>query len=198
MNNINKSIDGSKLAEALNLLNERLILDDAPHTELVVCGGSALIATGLVPRTTRDIDIIALMDADELKESEPLPEYLIRAADIVGHSLELPVDWLNNGPASQFRMGLPEGFQTRLSTVVIGKQLTMHYISRYDQIFFKTYASADRGGYHVSDLRALTPSEEELIAAAKWCMTQDVSPEFREILKSMFFQLGWKNVSGRI
>ena len=68
----------------------------------------------------------------------------------------------------------------------------------YDQIFFKTFASADRGGYHVSDLKALLPADDELIAAAKWCMTQDTSEVFRMILKDMFNQLGWQNVSAQI
>ena len=193
-----KPIDISKLNEALQLLNEQLVLTDAPATEIVVCGGSALIATGLVPRTTQDVDIVALMKAEVLVDSEPLPKYLIEAADRVGKVLNLPVDWLNNGPASQFQMGLPQGFQERLTTVIVGKKLTVHYIGRYDQIFFKTFASADRGGYHVSDLKALNPTEEELIAAAKWCMTQDTSEAFRMILKDMFNQLGWQNVSEQI
>ena len=193
-----KPIDVSKLNEALQLLNEQLILSDAPATEIVVCGGSALIATGLVPRTTQDVDIVALMKAEVLVDSEPLPKYLIEAADRVGKVLNLPVDWLNNGPASQFQMGLPQGFQERLTTVVVGAKLTVHYIGRYDQIFFKTFASADRGGYHVSDLKALNPTADELVAAAKWCMTQDTSEAFRMILKDMFNQLGWQNVSEQI
>ena len=193
-----KPIDISKLNEALLLLNEQLILTDAPATEIVVCGGSALIATGLVPRTTQDVDIVALIQSNVLIDSEPLPDYLLNAADNVGTILSLPADWLNNGPASQFQMGLPPGFQERLTTVVVGKKLTVHYIGRYDQIFFKTFASADRGGYHVSDLKALNPAEDELIAAAKWCITQDTSEAFRMILKDMFKQLGWQNVSEQI
>ena len=193
-----KPIDISKLNEALLLLNEQLILTDAPATEIVVCGGSALIATGLVPRTTQDVDIVALIQSNVLIDSEPLPDYLINAADNVGTMLSLPADWLNNGPASQFQMGLPPGFQERLTTVVVGKKLTVHYIGRYDQIFFKTFASADRGGYHVSDLKSLNPAEDELIAAAKWCITQDTSEAFRMILKDMFKQLGWQNVSEQI
>ena len=82
-----KPIDISKLNGALMLINEHLILDDAPATEIVVCGGSALIATGLVPRTTQDVDIVALMKAEVLVDSEPLPEYLIEAADWVGKVL---------------------------------------------------------------------------------------------------------------
>ena len=193
-----KPIDISKLNEALLLLNEQLILTDAPATEIVVCGGSALIATGLVPRTTQDVDIVALIQSNVLIDSEPLPDYLLNAADNVGTILSLPADWLNNGPASQFQMGLPSGFQERLTTVVVGAKLTVHYIGRYDQIFFKTFASADRGGYHVSDLKALNPADEELIAAARWCMTQDTSEAFRMILKDMFKQLGWQNVSEQI
>ena len=193
-----KPIDISKLNEALLLLNEQLILTDAPATEIVVCGGSALIATGLVPRTTQDVDIVALIQSNVLIDSEPLPDYLLNAADNVGTILSLPADWLNNGPASQFQMGLPPGFQERLTTVVVGKKLTVHYIGRYDQIFFKTFASADRGGYHVSDLKALNPAEDELIAAAKWCITQDTSEAFRMILKDMFKQFGWQNVSEQI
>ena len=61
-----KPIDVSKLNEALTLLNEQLILNDAPATEIVVCGGSALIATGLIPRTTQDVDIVALMKENAL------------------------------------------------------------------------------------------------------------------------------------
>lgn len=195
---MDKTIDAAKLHEALNLLHEQLILLNAPAIELVVCGGSALIATGLIPRTTQDVDILAFMEKNQLKDSEPLPPYLIKAADRVGKILGLPINWLNNGPATQFQMGLPQGFQQRLIQEVIGEKLIIHYISRYDQIFFKTFASADRGGYHVSDLKKLHPSEDELVEAAKWCMTQDVSPEFRGILVDMFNQLGWPNVSNRI
>ena len=195
---MNKTIDASKLHEALNLLHDQLILLNAPAIELVVCGGSALIATGLIPRTTQDVDILALMKKNQLESSIPLPPYLIEAADKVGKILGLPENWLNNGPAMQFQMGLPDGFQQRLQQEVIGEKLVIHYISRYDQIFFKTFASADRGGYHVSDLKKLNPSEDELVEAAKWCMTQDVSEEFHQILIAMFQQLGWPNVSNRI
>ena len=44
-----KPIDISKLNHALELLNEQLVLTDSPQTEIVVCGGSALIALSLVP-----------------------------------------------------------------------------------------------------------------------------------------------------
>ena len=193
-----KPIDQTKLQAALTQLNKQLQNAQTPRTELVVCGGSALIAMGLVPRTTRDLDIIAMVQESQMVSADPLPGYLMQAASKVAKTLSLPENWLNNGPASQFQLGLPDGFQNRLTTCEIGEKLVVHYIGRLDQIFFKVFAAADRGGYHVNDLRLLNPSEEELVAAGKWCMTIDVSPAFREILKNMFEQLGWKNVSDRI
>ncbi len=195
---MNNTIDQTMLNRALQLLEEQLELSDVPKTELVVIGGSALIAMNLVIRTTRDIDILALIQDNQLISSEPLPSYLVNAAERVGRILELPAGWLNSGPSSQLELGLPPNFQERLNMVEIGPKLNVHYISRLDQIYFKTFAAADRGGYHVNDLRALQPTEEELVSAALWCMTQDVSPAFREILKDMFQQLGWPNVCNRI
>ena len=74
----------------------------------------------------------------------------------------------------------------------------VHYIDRTDQIYFKTFAAADRGGYHISDLKALNPSEDELLQAARWCMTQDISEGFRFILKEMLIISGWNHVAERI
>lgn len=195
---MNKPIDHSKLNLALQLLHEQLELADAPLTEIVVCGGSALIAIGLVTRTTRDVDIVALLHGGELKYSEPLPAHLVHAAAAVQEILHLPADWLNSGPATQLSMGLPEGFCSRLHKTCIGSRLTVHYIDRTDQIYFKTFASADRGGYHISDLKALHPTPEELISAAKWCMEQDPSEAFRYIMQEMLTQSGWKHVAEQI
>lgn len=110
----------------------------------------------------------------------------------------LPKDWLNNGPASQFTMGLPPGFAARLQCEAVGEKLTIHYISRVDQIYFKTFASAYRGGYHITDLKALQPSDAELLRAALWCMEQDVSEGFRFVLKEMLKQSGWEDVSSQL
>lgn len=85
--------------QALRLLNGRLTLDGSPGYNLVVCGGAALAATGLVPRTTSDVDIVALMDEEGvLLDPAPLPADLVAAALDVAIDLGLPADWLNNGP----------------------------------------------------------------------------------------------------
>lgn len=197
-NNDMKIFNKEKLEHALRLLNEQMILSESPHTELIVCGGSALLAMHLVNRTTQDVDIVALMDSGEMITAEPLPQHLVRAAERVSEIMFLPKDRLNNGPASQFTMGLPPGFAARLQCEAVGEKLTIHYISRVDQIYFKTFASADRGGYHITDLKALQPSDAELLRAALWCMEQDVSEGFRFVLKEMLKQSGWEDVSSQL
>ncbi len=66
---------------AFKLLNGRLHVLNAPPFRLVVCGGTALIATNLVLRTTRDVDIVAMADeAGTLIDPAPWPEILSSAA----------------------------------------------------------------------------------------------------------------------
>jgi len=169
---------------------------------MVVCGGSALILTGLVNRTTQDVDIVALMRQGILCSPEPMPPSLLRAALEVADDLGLPPDWLNNHPShgegGLFQMGLPSGFSERLSHRVYSQGLTVHFIHRLDQIHFKLYASVDRGGYHITDLLALSPSPAELEAAARWAMTHDVSDGFALVLKRLLRSIGYDTVAERL
>jgi hypothetical protein len=170
--------------------------------EIVVCGGSALILTGVVPRTTKDVDIVALMRRGHLASPAPLPDALVQAAEEVAEDLALDSNWLNNGPSrgegGLFQMGLPEGFAQRLTSVTYGERLKVHFIDRFDHVHFKLYASVDRGGYHIEDLRALDPTCEELEIASKWCMTHDVSDGFRMGLKRMLKELGYEDVAAKL
>lgn len=196
-------IDIEKLNQCLSLLNERLKIDQSPPVELVVCGGSALIFTGVVARTTKDVDIVALAkpgtDGKELLEAKPLPDYLQKAAAQVASDLGLDANWLNDGPADLLKYGLPEGFKERLQTKVYGRELTVHYISRVDQIHFKVYASVDSGpGRHVDDLLALKPTLAEMESAAQWVVTHNPSDEFKETLKQMLKSLKYESIVDHI
>ena len=57
------NLNSDTLNQALELLGIRLRQNNAAPIGIVVCGGSALILTGLIPRSTKDVDVIALMDA---------------------------------------------------------------------------------------------------------------------------------------
>ena len=44
-------------------------------------------------------------------------------------------------------------------------------------------------------LAALNPSGKEVLAAARWTLTQDVSETFKELLKDFLIQHGYDNVA---
>ena len=189
---------------ALRLLNGRLAIAGSPNYNLVVCGGTALVATEMVMRATRDVDIVALAnDARELIDPAPLPVELVKAATDVAEDLGLPEDWLNNGPSSGdgglYRLGLPEGFADRLEWRWFGEKLTVAFIGRIDQIFFKLFAAVDQfGSYHATDLQALEPTDEELLAAIAWSTTHDPSEGYKESIRMFFREFGYAHLVERI
>jgi len=195
-------LDQERLTLAFRSLAIRLEQNDAEPIGLVVCGGSALIMTGMVARTTRDVDIVALIQQGALRAPFPLPDDLQQAVREVAEDLNLTKEWLNNGPSSGegglFQMGLPHGLENRLNCEPYGSRLTVCFIGRRDQIHFKLYAAVDRGGYHIADLVALTPDAEEMQAAARWAMAHDVSEGFAGILKDLLRRLGYAHVADQL
>ncbi len=177
-------------ARLLDALAEQLAHAGASY-EFVVVGGSGLLALGLVTRPTRDVDVVALREGDTLRTVDPLPEALRIARDRVARDFALPDDWLNAGPASLLDFGLPEGFLGRAQRRDHGTALTVWYASRVDQIHFKLYATVDQGaGKHEADLRAMDPTHEELLAAARWTRTHDPSEGYRTSLGQVLAALG--------
>jgi hypothetical protein len=72
-----------------------------------------------------------------------------------------------------------------------GPGLTILFASRLDQIHLKLYATVDQGvGKHLADLKALAPTEPELLRAARWSQTHDPSEGYRRVLVSVLAHLG--------
>jgi len=169
---------------------------------LVICGGTALFAFGLVLRTTRDVDVLGTVLETQngltIRRITNFPEWLVDSANKVGRDFDLPENWLNLGPASQVESGLPNGFEKRLVKKVYGKYLTVYFISRIDQIHFKLYASVDQDDYHIQDLFALKPTENEMEMAANWVVTQDVSEVFKALLKDFLEIHKYGDIAKRI
>jgi len=67
----------------MGLLGNLMVARKRPAVHLVVCGGSALIALKLVVRTTKDVDVLALLQDGELHCARPLPEWLMEDAKAV-------------------------------------------------------------------------------------------------------------------
>jgi hypothetical protein len=178
----------------LSALGEQLAAAGQRY-ELVVIGGSGLLALGVIERSTRDVDLLALRFGDELDSAKPLPAKLEAARGRVARDFSLPVEWLNPGPTDLLDFGLPVGFIDRLERRDYGEGLTVYFASRYDQIHFKLYALVDQGpGKHEDDLRALSPTEGELVTAARWSRSHDPSPGYAEALRTTLAHLGVRGV----
>lgn len=195
-----QKLNASLLDEALSLLAE--LTADRPEQHWVVCGGSSLLALGLVSRTTtRDVDVLARMDEGALGTAKPLPDWLVAAVVQVSRQMNLMEKWFNTGPSDDtfFRLGFPEGMVVRLVPRSYGPNLRISFISRWDQIFFKLYATADTGkGRHYEDLLDLHPAEEELLAAARWTRTQDPSEGFLFVLGEVLKSLGHERLVAQL
>jgi hypothetical protein len=193
-----EKINRNNLETILGLLNDRLaIVFPEKKWNLVVCGGTALNALNLVSRTTKDIDVIGILSDNRITYANFDALFLEQIA-LCASVFDLPPNWLNTGPELYIKSGFPEGLIMRLTWKSYGESLNIGYIGRIDQVYFKLYASVDRGGYHVDDLLALEPSEQELVNAGKWACEQDPSEGFKTLLHSMLKQLGFENVARKI
>lgn len=184
------NLDAVLLENALTTLGA-VLESRGNHFEVVAIGGGSLLLLGLIRRPTKDIDIVALMDARGLMSAEPLPQALREACADVALALGLAEDWLNPGPTSLLAFGLPDGFAGRTSRREFGG-LVVHLAGRFDQVCFKFYAAVDQGprSKHAQDLGKLAPTQDELLAAAKWARTQDPSDGFREMSRQALAAFG--------
>ena len=186
----------------LSALEKQISLLAAEHVGIVVCGGTALAILDLVPRATKDVDVLAWARAEgdgvRLERVTGFPDWLDEAAAAVARDFNLPVGWFNAGPASQLDLGLPRGFEKRLIAKIYGPHLSVYLVGRLDQIHFKLFAAVDRNDYHTQDLLALNPTDVEMSQAVSWVVTQDVSEPFRMVLKDFLSRHGYADVAERL
>jgi len=155
---------------ALTTLGE-LLDERGERFDLVVIGGGALLLLGLIDRPTKDLDVVARIDADQWTGARPFPEVLRDAVSDVAEALDLAEDWLNPGPADIMQFGLPDGFEERALVRNYGG-LTIRFVAREDQVAFKLDAAADRWpdiNRHFKDLKRLSAQQDELTAVRQWC-----------------------------
>ena len=168
-----RELSKQEISKILKHLNNILALNDSPPIEIIVCGGSSLSMTGLMSRTTEDVDVVGIMKKNDHGEkviipSKPLPNFLRKAVDRVAKDFQLFANWMNTGPSSIALDGLPEGFADRLISKRYGDHLTVLFIDRLDQIHFKLYAASYPDNRHLQDLIALKPTAKEIEKAAVW------------------------------
>jgi hypothetical protein len=189
-----------ELEEALTTLGA-VLRSRSVESRILVAGGSSLLLLGVVKRPTADVDVIGLASGNHYVKADRIPAALEAAVRDVGAALGLSDRWLNNEPAGLFDFGLPEGYEDRVE-IRRYEALEVHIIGRFDLICFKLYAAVDRFGphesKHLSDLRALEPTRDDLLAAARWTRTHDGSPGFMINLSHVLSLLGVEAEDGRL
>ncbi len=168
-------MDAPATHQALALLGDLMRIRRLDPAWLVVCGGSALQATGIISRSTRDVDVLAKRELEGgVRSAYPLPDNLKEAARDVARQLGLPEDWLNANTSLFFPdlATLPSSFWGDLNDQEFGDHLRVSFVGRTGQILLKLYAASSRNELRDwEDLSALAPTEREAADAALWIRT---------------------------
>jgi hypothetical protein len=190
--------------EILGRLNRKMAYAELAPLHVVVCGGAALVAIGLVARATQDVDIVAILRANqmdvEILEDKGLPAGVESLVAEIGIELGIRKDWLNFEASPLIEFGFPQDMTTRLIKKAYGVCLTVYFISRFDQVHFKMFAAMDPkdGTRHLSDLLDLNPRENEITSAVAWLLGRKTSPEFKSALRQVLERIGYERIAEQI
>lgn len=198
--------DAQDIQGALQRLGKRLLYDHVEPISLVVCGGSALNVLEIAARTTRDVDVLAIVEEGpegiRLRHNQQLPERFLEVVAEVGRDLGLEEDWLNMGPKDVLQVyGAPQGMMERWERREYGPSLTVYFVSRMDQVHLKLLAAADPESEprHLEDLLIrIRPTSEEVRAATAWLLGRKTSPRFRRCVRRAVEALGYDDISHSI
>ena len=192
------------LDKVLSRLNQKMVYADVEPLNAIVCGGAALIALRLLPRDTKDVDVLALANVidrncEVLRTDKLPPQVKILVAEI-GMEFGIRKDWFNFGASPLIHFGFPQGMTTRLVRKSYGACLTIFFISRFDQVHFKIYAAMDPkdGARHLGDLLDLKPRENEVSAATSWRLGREVSADFKAVLREVLERIGYERIAKQI
>jgi hypothetical protein len=199
-------LDAERVTRALEMVGKLLTQRRQGPYHLVVCGGSALVARGLISRSTIDVDLLASVNHLE-GECEirplpyPMPADLTKAARDVAGEMDLRANWLNGNASLMFpELGdLPEWFWRDVERRPYGMDLTVDYISRRGQLLLKVYAALNREEERdVEDLRALAPDRTETLEAVRWVLRNMTALEHRERLPHLLGIFGHEDIIAEI
>jgi hypothetical protein len=171
-------MSGDQHRKAFELLSELLASRHEKPLWIVVCGGSALQARGIIQRATKDVDIFATRDEfSGIEPAYPLSDTVKQAIKQVADLLDLPQNWLNAStsflllPLKEY----PPYFWEDFMDEEYGTHLKISYLSRKGLITLKILAAIQRDAARdAEDLIALQPSETDTIEALDWCIATTV------------------------
>ena len=190
------ALGATEWERAIFLLGEELERRGVAPCHLVVCGGSALLATGVVSRVTRDVDVLAMRgEVDgEISCAYPLSEEIRNAVADVAVELDLQNNWMNASTAMLIGPleDLPREIWQDMEERSYGTSLRISYVGRRGQIFLKFRALVGRAeDRDADDLKALAPDVAQCREAIESVRkTQVVDAESERRLRKILIELG--------
>lgn len=160
---------------------DRYLVQEGLRFEAVVIGGAALIALGIIQRTTKDVDCLDPVIPAEIKNAS-------RSFARQFPELGLNEDWLNNGPLSLVDV-LPEGWKERIVVLYSGNAFILNTLGRIDLLRTKLFAFCDRQE-DGPDCEAMAPTREELDQCLPWLVERDGNPYWPEHVHTTLRALG--------
>ena len=80
-------INQNSLDQIFRALDRQIQVHDGAPVSLVICGGAALFALGLILRTTKDVDVLGTVSEEHgqilVMKINKFPKFLIEAANAV-------------------------------------------------------------------------------------------------------------------
>ena len=152
--------------------------------DFYICGGAALIALGVVSRSTNDVDLLLPKINAEMKA----------AIAAMAEKLGLSDGWVNNGPDDMVEY-LDQGWRERCTQIFSGQALKVFCLSRQELLNTKLWAACDRID-DVPDILAMSPSEDELAVARQWVLRCDGASLWAEIVDQCVAHIGKRLADG--
>jgi len=196
----------NEIHAALRRLGKLMLYEYAEPIVLVVCGGSALNVLGIAQRTTKDVDVLAIVDDAGgtlvIRKDQLFPPSFVDLVAHIGADIGLLPEWLNMGPKDVVATyGFPPGMTRRLTRFEYGPSLTVYFIGRLDQVHLKVLAAADPKAQqqHMEDLKErIRPTSAEVHAAIDWLLDRSTSAWFRERLRYVATELNYDDIAAHI
>jgi hypothetical protein len=199
--------DTAAIEALLWRLGKQMLYYHVEPISLVICGGSALNVLNIASRTTKDVDVLVIVEAGpngfSLKYGEELPVAFVERVVAVGKDMGQDPDWLNMGPKDVLPFyGPPIGMTERWVKREYGPNLTAYFIHRLDQIHFKLLAAADTKANprHMEDLKKrIKPTEDEIRIATEWLLKKaNHDAGFRLKVKNAVREIGYEHIADLI
>lgn len=191
-------INSQRLTKLFHLVGRIMDEEKTPDIRIVVSGGAALMAQGIISRSTFDVDVFARREFEgDLTTAFPLPAWFKEIVSRVAIVEGLRPDWIN-ATTSLIGNGLeilPIKTLREIEETQYGERLKIGFLSREALILLKAYAISGRNeARDLTDFASLNPEPEQISGAIEWILSHSlIAPHDQFALREKLEKAAQKN-----